>query len=59
MNKAVSHLTVERRSCEVWQQDLLAMTLPPVSFEGVFANAVLFHVPSRPTQRAQHDAGGW
>ena len=33
--------------CEVWQQDLLSMTLPPTSFDGVFANAVLFHVPSR------------
>ena len=33
--------------CEVWQQDLLAMTLPTSSFDGVFANAVLFHVPSR------------
>jgi SAM-dependent methyltransferase len=33
--------------CEVWQEDLLAMTLPPASFDGVFANAVLFHVPSR------------
>jgi trans-aconitate methyltransferase len=33
--------------CEVWQQDLLAMTLPPASFDGVFANAVLFHLPSR------------
>jgi trans-aconitate methyltransferase len=33
--------------CEVWQQDLLAMTLPPASFDGVFANAVLYHVPSR------------
>jgi SAM-dependent methyltransferase len=33
--------------CEVWQQDLLSMTLPPASFDGVFANAVLFHVPSR------------
>ena len=33
--------------CEVWQQDLLAMTLPPASFDGVFANAVLFHVPSQ------------
>jgi trans-aconitate methyltransferase len=32
--------------CEVWQQDLLAMTLPPASFDGVFANAVLFHLPS-------------
>jgi SAM-dependent methyltransferase len=33
--------------CEVWQQDMLAMTLPPASFDGVFANAVLFHLPSR------------
>ena len=33
--------------CEVWQQDMLAMTLPAASFDGVFANAVLFHVPSR------------
>src|SRR5918995_430689 len=33
--------------CEVWQQDLLAMTLPPASFDGVFANAVLFHLPTR------------
>ena len=33
--------------CEVWQQDLLDMTLPAANFDGVFANAVLFHVPSR------------
>lgn len=32
--------------CEVWQQDLLALDLPPARFDGVFANAVLFHVPS-------------
>jgi len=32
--------------CEVWQQDMLAMSLPAASFDGVFANAVLFHVPS-------------
>jgi SAM-dependent methyltransferase len=32
--------------CEIWQQDLLSMTLPRASFDGVFANAVLFHVPS-------------
>ena len=32
--------------CEVWQQDILSMTLPPATFDGVFANAVLFHVPS-------------
>jgi SAM-dependent methyltransferase len=32
--------------CEVLQQDMLAMTLPRASFDAVFANAVLFHVPS-------------
>jgi len=31
--------------CEVWQQDLLALDLPAARFDGVFANAVLFHVP--------------
>jgi SAM-dependent methyltransferase len=32
--------------CEVWQQDFLALDLPPGRFDGVFANASLFHVPS-------------
>jgi SAM-dependent methyltransferase len=32
--------------CEVWQQDFLALDLPPERFDGVFANASLFHVPS-------------
>jgi SAM-dependent methyltransferase len=31
--------------CEVWQQDFLALALPPARFHGVFANASLFHVP--------------
>jgi SAM-dependent methyltransferase len=31
--------------CEVWHQDFLAMDLPPARFDGVFANASLFHVP--------------
>ena len=33
--------------CTVWQQDFLALDLPAQQFDGVFANAVLFHVPSR------------
>lgn len=37
--------------CEVWQQDLLALDLPAGHFDGVFANAVLFHVPSRELPR--------
>jgi SAM-dependent methyltransferase len=31
--------------CEVWQQDFLKLDLPPARFDGIFANAVLFHVP--------------
>ncbi|MBI5616633.1 MAG: methyltransferase domain-containing protein [Gammaproteobacteria bacterium] len=31
--------------CEVWRQDFLALALPPAHFDGVFANATLFHVP--------------
>ncbi|MEP7301277.1 MAG: class I SAM-dependent methyltransferase [Caldimonas sp.] len=31
--------------CPVWQQNLLALDLPAARFDGVFANAVLFHVP--------------
>jgi len=36
----------EHSGCEVWQQNLLALDLPAMRFDGVFANAVLFHVPS-------------
>ena len=32
--------------CVVWEQNLLALDLPTAEFDGVFANAVLFHVPS-------------
>jgi SAM-dependent methyltransferase len=32
--------------CEVWQQDFLKLDLPHNHFDGVFANASLFHVPS-------------
>jgi SAM-dependent methyltransferase len=31
--------------CTVWQQDFLALDLPNSHFDGVFANASLFHVP--------------
>lgn len=37
--------------CEVWQQDFLALDLPPARFDGVFANASLFHVPSKELPR--------
>lgn len=37
--------------CEVWQQDFLALDLPDGRFDGVFANAVLFHVPGQELPR--------
>lgn len=37
--------------CEVWQQDFLKLDLPAGRFDGVFANASLFHVPNRALPR--------
>jgi len=37
--------------CEVLEQNLLALKLPCGHFDGVFANAVLFHVPTQELQR--------
>ncbi|MEP6943091.1 MAG: class I SAM-dependent methyltransferase [Betaproteobacteria bacterium] len=35
----------EQSGCEVWAQDFFALDLPPAFFDGIFANASLFHVP--------------
>jgi len=35
----------EHSGCQVLQQDFLALELPAARFDGVFANASLFHVP--------------
>jgi SAM-dependent methyltransferase len=37
--------------CEVWQQDFLRLKLPAESFDGIFANASLFHVASQELPR--------
>jgi len=37
--------------CKVWQQDFLKLDLPDNHFEGVFANAALFHIPSQELPR--------
>ena len=42
--------------CEVFHQDFLAMQLPESRFDGVFANASLFHVPSQELPRVLLDA---
>jgi SAM-dependent methyltransferase len=41
----------ENAGCEVWQQDFLALDLPAARFDGVFANASLFHVPAQELPR--------
>jgi SAM-dependent methyltransferase len=48
------HLAVMARAhsgCEVWEQDFLKLDLPDNHFDGVFANAALFHVPSQELPR--------
>jgi len=37
--------------CEVWHQDFLKLQLPTANFDGIFANASLFHVPSQELPR--------
>jgi len=41
--------------CEVWQQDFLKLELPEVMFDGIFANASLFHVPTQELPRVLRD----
>jgi len=38
-------------ACEVWQQDFFKLNLPACHFDGIFANASLFHVPSQQLPR--------
>jgi len=41
----------EYSGCEVWEQDFLQLRLPDAGFDGVFANAALFHVPKQALPR--------
>jgi SAM-dependent methyltransferase len=41
----------EYSGCEVWEQDFLRLELPPERFDGIFANAALFHVPTQELAR--------
>jgi SAM-dependent methyltransferase len=41
----------EHSGCEVWEQDFLALKLPSCHFDGIFANASLFHVPRQELPR--------
>ena len=44
--EAFAAMAREHADCEVYWQDFIAMSLPSGHFDGVFANASLFHVPS-------------
>jgi SAM-dependent methyltransferase len=44
-----------RSGCEVLERDLLHLDLPAARFDGVYANAVLFHVPTQELSRVLGD----
>lgn len=43
---ALAAMARSHSGCEVMEQDFLSLDLPASRFDGVFANAVLFHVPT-------------
>lgn len=43
---------------EVWQQNFLGLDLPDARFDGVFANASLFHVPAQEIRRVLEELRG-
>ena len=41
----------QQAGCEVWCQNFLELRLPEHAFDGIFANASLFHVPTQELER--------
>jgi SAM-dependent methyltransferase len=50
-SKQLVAMARQNSACEVLHQDFLALELPAGRFDGVFANASLFHVPSQELPR--------
>ncbi|MNV25643.1 hypothetical protein D3C71_1167460 [compost metagenome] len=50
-SEKLAQMAREDSGCEVWQQDFLKLDLPAERFDGIFANAVLFHVPRQELPR--------
>ena len=48
---ALAQMARAHGGCEVWLQDFLRLDLPDAFFDGVFANASLFHVPMQELPR--------
>lgn len=42
---AFCEMSRQLSGCEVWEQDLAELDLPESRFDGIFANACLFHLP--------------
>ena len=53
--RAFVEMAQERAGVEVWHQDLLRLDLPDSDFDGVFANASLFHAPTQELPRVLRD----
>ena len=49
--EAFVRMAREQAGVEVWHQQFLALSLPACGFDGVFANASLFHVPAQELPR--------
>ena len=49
--QALAEMARKHSGCEVWQQDFLRLLLPVDHFDGIFANASLFHVPRQELPR--------
>jgi SAM-dependent methyltransferase len=52
--QALAEMARSHSGCEVWQQDFLHLLLPVAHFDGIFANASLFHVPRQELPRVLH-----
>jgi SAM-dependent methyltransferase len=48
---ALAEMARTHSACAVWQQDFLRLDLPDARFDGVYANASLFHVPRQELPR--------
>jgi SAM-dependent methyltransferase len=53
LDGAANFVALARAACqaEIWHQNFLTLDLPAAHFDGVFANASLFHVPTQALPR--------
>jgi SAM-dependent methyltransferase len=49
--QAFVEMAKEKTGCDVWHQDFLNLHLPDSTFDGIFANASMFHIPTQELHR--------